>query len=207
MCLYRRTRSREEKSRLAAEGRDATFPSMMRAHHRREFRESASETIVMPRAGRWRACNAWDRTEIFVNGPQVMVRQVSKTRPRHCLEKVSIEWSGNAARVNNRTGRSCCTGRMEVIQVHARRNDLNKLPKRAASCGQAGFIGCQVAGDDDRRTWHRCTKTSAATQVRRRIDYRRLAKVWIIPWQELIEGRAGAMALIAGDGCIDDIAA
>jgi hypothetical protein len=96
---------------------------------------------------------------------------------------------------------------MEVIQVHARPHDLNKLPKRAASFGQAGFIGCQVAGDDVRRTWHRCTKISAATQVRRRIDYRRLAKVWIIPWQELIDRRAGAMALIAGDGCVDDIAA
>jgi hypothetical protein len=96
---------------------------------------------------------------------------------------------------------------MEVIQVHARPHDLNKLPKRVASYGQAGFIWCQVAGDDDRRTCCRCTKTSAATQVRRRIDYRRLAKVWIIPRQELIERRAGAMALIAGDGCVDDIAA
>jgi len=132
-----------------------------------------------------------------------MVRQVSKTRPRHGLEKVSIVWRGNAARVNN----SCCTGRMEVIQVHARPDDLNKLPKCAAAYGQAGFIGCEVAGDDDRRTWHRCTKTSAATQVRRRIDYRRLAKVWIIPRQELVDRRAGAMALIAGDGCVDNIAA
>jgi hypothetical protein len=96
---------------------------------------------------------------------------------------------------------------MEVIQVHARPHDLNKLPKRVASCGQAGFIGREVAGDDVRRTWHRCTKISPATQVRRRIDYRRLAKVWIIPWQELIEGRAGAMALIAGDVCVDDITA
>jgi hypothetical protein len=96
---------------------------------------------------------------------------------------------------------------MEVIQVNARPHDLNKFPKRAASFGQAGFIGCQVAGDDVRRTWHRCTKISAATQIRRRIDHRRLAKVWIIPWQELIDRRAGAMTLIAGDGCVDDIAA
>jgi len=96
---------------------------------------------------------------------------------------------------------------MEVIQVHPRPHDLNKLPKRVASYGQAGLIGRQVAGDDDRRTCHRRTKTSAATQVHRRIDYRRLAKVWIIPWQKLIEGRAGAMALIAGDGGVYDIAA
>ena len=169
---------------------------------------SALLAIVMPRARRRRACDAGDRTKIFVDGPQVMVRQVFKTRPRHGLEEVSIEGSGNAARGNNRfTVRSCCTGRMKVIQVHARRHDLNKLPKRAASFGQASFIGCQVAGDDVRRTWHRCTKISAATQVRRRIDYRCLAKVWIIPWQELIERRACAMALIAGDGCVDEVAA
>ena len=157
----------------------------------------------MPRVRRGRACDARDRTKVFVDGSEVMVRQVSKTRPRHGLEKVSVEWRGNAAAVND-SGR---TSRMEVVQVHARPHDLDKLPKRAASFGQSGFIWCQVAGDDVRRTWHRCTKISAATQVRRRIDYRSLAKVWIIPWQELIDRRAGTMALIAGDGCVDDIAA
>jgi hypothetical protein len=95
---------------------------------------------------------------------------------------------------------------MEVIQVDARPHDLNKLPKRAASLGQAGFIGCQVAGNDVRSTWDRCTEIPAATQVRRRISYRRLAKVWIVAWQELIESRAGAMALVAGDVGVDDIA-
>ena len=161
----------------------------------------------MQRARRRRSCDAGDCAEIFVDSPQVMVRQVSKTRPRHCLEKVSVEWSGDAAGVNDRTGRPCCAGRVQVIQVHARPHDLNKLPKRAASFGQAGFIGCQVAGDDDRRAWHRCTKNSAATHVRGLIDDRRLAKVWIISWHELSDRRASAMALIAGDGCVDDIAA
>jgi len=70
----------------------------------RNVTAATSKAIVMPRARRGRSCDAGDRTEIFVDGPQVMVRQVPKTRPRHCLEKVSIEWSGNAARVNNRTG-------------------------------------------------------------------------------------------------------
>ena len=31
------------------------------------------------------------------------------------------------------------TGRMEVIQVHARPHDLNKLPQCAASFGQGRF--------------------------------------------------------------------
>jgi hypothetical protein len=96
---------------------------------------------------------------------------------------------------------------MQVVQVHARPHDLNKLPKRAASLGQAGFIGRQIAGDDVRSTWGRCAEISAATQVRRRIDYCRLAKVWIVAWQELIDRGAGAVALIAGDVCVDDIAA
>jgi len=51
------------------------------------------------------------------------------------------------------------------------------------------------------------TKISAATKVGRRIDYRGLAKVWILARQELSERRAGAVALIAGDMCVDDIAA
>jgi hypothetical protein len=96
---------------------------------------------------------------------------------------------------------------VEVIQVHARPHDLNKLRKRAASYGEPGFIRRQVAGDDVRGAWGYCTKISAATKVGRRIDYRRLAKVWILAWQELSDGRAGAVALIAGDVCVDDIAA
>jgi hypothetical protein len=96
---------------------------------------------------------------------------------------------------------------MEVIQVHARPHDLNKLRKRAASYGQPGFIGSQVAGDDVRRTWHHWTKISTAAEVRRRIDYRRLAKVRISARQELSDRRAGAVALIAGDVRVDDIAA
>ena len=83
----------------------------------------------MPRVRCGWACDAGDRTKVFVDGSQVVVRQVSKTRPRHCLEKVSVEWSGNAAAVND-SGR---TSRMEVVQVHARPHDLDKLPKRAAS--------------------------------------------------------------------------
>jgi hypothetical protein len=58
-----------------------------------------------------------------------------------------------------------------------------------------------------RGAWRYCAKISATTKVGRRIDYGRLAKVWILAWQELIDRRAGAVALIAGDVCVDDIAA
>jgi len=96
---------------------------------------------------------------------------------------------------------------MEAIQVHTRPHGLNKVRKRAASFWQAGFIGCQVAGDDVRRTWHDWTKISAAAQVRRRIDQLRLAKVRISARRELSDRWANAVALIARYRCIDDIAA
>jgi hypothetical protein len=103
---------------------------------------SASETIVVQhREGilkrKWkvawfgRACDAGDCAEIFVDGPQVMVRQVAEAGPRHGLEKIGAEWSRNAARVND----SCWAGRVEVIQVNARPHDLNKFGKRVATYG------------------------------------------------------------------------
>jgi hypothetical protein len=45
------------------------YRRLMRMHYRPEFRESASETIVMQRARRGRSCDAGDRAEIFVDGP------------------------------------------------------------------------------------------------------------------------------------------
>jgi len=96
---------------------------------------------------------------------------------------------------------------VEAIQVRARPHDLNKFGKRVATYGQSSFIRCQVAGDDVGGAWSYRAKISATPEVGRRIDYRRLAKVWILAWQELIDCRAGTVALIAGDMCVDDIAA
>ena len=96
---------------------------------------------------------------------------------------------------------------MEVVQVYSGPHDLNKFRKRVASYGESGLIRCQVAGNDVRSAWCYCTKIPAAAKVGRRIDYRRLAKVWITAWQELSDRRAGAVALIAGDMCVDNIAA
>ena len=52
-------------------------PSVLRGALREirgSFLALASETIVVQRARRWRACDARDRAEIFVDGPKVMVR-------------------------------------------------------------------------------------------------------------------------------------
>src|SRR5260370_41775220 len=96
---------------------------------------------------------------------------------------------------------------MEVIQVYTGPHDLNKFRKRVASYGESGLIRCQVAGNDVRSAWCYCTKIPAAAEVGRRIDYRGLAKVWITAWEKLSERRAGAVALIARDVRVDDIAA
>jgi hypothetical protein len=149
------------------------------------------------------AGDAGDGAEIFVDGAQIVIGQVAETRPRHGLEKVRAERSRNAARING----SSWAGRVEVIQVCACPHDLNKFGKRVAAYGQSGFIRCQVARDYVRGAWRYCAKIPAAAKVGGRIDYRRLAKVWILAWQELIDRRAGAVALIAGDVCVDDIAA
>jgi hypothetical protein len=96
---------------------------------------------------------------------------------------------------------------MKAVQVHACPHDLNKLGKRVAAYGQSGFIRGQVAGDDVSGARCYCAKISPATKVGRGIDNRRLSKVWILTRQELSDRRAGAVALIAGDVGVDDIAA
>src|SRR5580704_16533327 len=121
---------------------------------------SISKTVVVARIRRRRACYAGDCTEIFVHGAQVMIRQVFESRPGHGLEEISPERSWNTACIND----SCWTCRMEVVQVHARPHDQNKIGKGMASFRHPGFIGCQVARDDVRCTWYRCTEISAAAQ-------------------------------------------
>ncbi len=72
-----------------------------------------------------------------------------------------MERKRNASRVKD----CWWTRRMEIIQVLARRHDLNKLRKSAAPFGKPGFIGCQVAGDDVRGKLHfvKRTEIPAAT--------------------------------------------
>jgi len=62
-----------------------------------------------------------------------------------------------------------------------RPHDLNKLPKRVASCGQTGFYRCQVGEMMTAEPVTGAQNFSATQVTRRRIDYRRLAKVRIIP--------------------------
>src|SRR5215510_826685 len=54
-------------------------------------RRAGSMTVVVERAGRRGAFDARDSTQIFVDRLQVMVGHILKRRPRHDLEKITIE--------------------------------------------------------------------------------------------------------------------
>ena len=174
----------------------------------------ASETIVVQHRksvlnrswkGAWCgwASDARDGAEIFVDGPEVVIGQMAETGPRHGLEKVRAERKRNATAVDD----SRRAGWVEVIQVRTGPHNLNKFGKGVASYGEAGFIGCQVAGDDMGGAGCDRPEIPPATKIGGGIDYGRLAKVWILVWKELTECRASAVALVAGNVGVDDIAA
>src|SRR5262249_35277233 len=114
---------------------------------------AASVAVVVQRAWRRRACYARGRAQIFVDGPQVTVRQILKSEPRHHLEKITVERRPNAAWVDGPSW----TGRMQVIEIHAGSHDQEKLFKRVAPFRQPSIVRCQIAGDNVRRTitWRR----------------------------------------------------
>ena len=76
----------------------------------------------MQRAGRRRARDARNGTQILVDGPEVMVRHVVIDRPWHYLEESAIERRRQTSSVGG-----AGTGWMQVIHVDAGPYDLNKL--------------------------------------------------------------------------------
>jgi hypothetical protein len=96
---------------------------------------------------------------------------------------------------------------MEVIHVDACPYDLNKLVKCVTPFRKPSFVRGQIARDDVWKwTWPgEGTKIPAATQVGRRVDLRRLAKVWVSAWGEF-GSRASTVATIAVALCVDNVA-
>jgi hypothetical protein len=97
---------------------------------------------------------------------------------------------------------------MEVIHVDACPYDLNKLFKCATPFRQPSFVRGQIARDDVWKwTWPgEGTKIPAPTQVGRRVNLSRLAKVWVAIRGEF-GSRASAVATIAVALCVDNVAA
>jgi len=97
---------------------------------------------------------------------------------------------------------------MEVVHVNSSPDDLNKLLERVTSFRQACFVWRQIARND---VWKgpgsgEWTEVPAATQIGRRIDLGRLAKIRIATRGKL--GRwTSAVATIAVALSVDNIAA
>src|ERR1700736_2277521 len=123
--------------------------------------------------------------------------------PGHYLESSAVERRRQTSSVGG-TG----TGWMEVIQVDACPDDLNKLFKCATPFRSPGFVRGQIARDDVWKwTWSgKGTKIPAPTQVSRRVNLSRLPKVGVATRGEF-GSRASAVATIAVAVCVDKAAA
>ena len=137
--------------------------------------------VVVPRVRRRRARDARDRTEIFIDCPEVVVGHVLDIEPHHYLEKITVEWRRYAAWVYG-----SCAGRMEVIQIHARPHDPKKVGERDAPLRPPSFVRGQVAGDNVRRTRYEGAEMPSSAQVSVGIDLLRLAEEWISTRGELV---------------------
>ena len=97
---------------------------------------------------------------------------------------------------------------MEVIHIDACPYDLNKLFKCVAAFGTSSFVRGQIARNDVWKwTWSReWTKIASSAQIGCRIDFSRLAKVWVSAWRKLGR-RACAVATITVRLRVNDVAA
>src|SRR4029077_10347394 len=129
-------------------------------------------------------------------------------RPWHDLEKGTIERCHDTSSVG-----SAGTGRMDMIKIRAAPHDLTKLGKGVASFGKASFIRRQIAREE---VWkpEEGTEIPPSAQVGRGVDLERLPKFWNPTGGECGIfrgdcgiGRAGGVAPVAVDPCIDDVAA
>src|SRR5271154_154252 len=120
-----------------------------------------------------------------------MVGHTVKCWPGHDLKKIAIDGRRNAV-CWRRNGQSCGTGWMDVIEICALPQDLLKLLKRVASFRPPSLIRSQVARDNVwtnirsifrgriAGTWgHSRTEVRASGQVSGRVDFLRLAEVWV----------------------------
>jgi hypothetical protein len=157
----------------------------------------------MQNARRRRSRDARHRAEVLVDGANVALGQALVDRPDHHLQLVAVEWGRETI------GRlTCCAGRMRVIEIYARLEDLAKLIESAPARGQPCF--CQESGSERpcavNRCWQQGTEISSASQVSGGVDLYRLTEEWI-PSRKVLGLRASRMAIIATAAGIDQIAA
>ena len=98
---------------------------------------------------------------------------------------------------------------MQVVKVCSMPHDFQKFPKRGTPLRPAGFVRCQIAGHNMRRSWSQRSEIIPAAQIGRRINlFRRrkkpASKIWVA---EIFVNRASAVTAITVSHCIDQIAA
>src|SRR5262245_34473702 len=97
---------------------------------------------------------------------------------------------------------------MEVIHIHARPYDLNKLFESVSPFRQSGFVRCPIAGDNVCRiAWHERAEIPAAAQIGRRINHLLLTKVWVTAREKLVVARPCVVASVAVARSVDKVAA
>lgn len=139
--------------------------------------------------------DAGNRTQVLVDGANVVVRQALKIGPRHDLEKISVE---RRVRRKAAFGYGIRTVWMKVIKIFASPEDFEELWKGVIPFRQSSFgRRRQVAGNNGGRRWPRYRRENPpSTQVGLGIDLLRLAKEWVSTPDEL-RSRAGIVAIIA----------
>src|SRR5215470_8978992 len=173
-----------------------------RAFSKRVTLGQLSLAVVVPGVRRGRTCHARYGAQVLIDGAQVMVSHVLEIEPRHDLQKITIERWRHAACVNDARR----TRRMEMIHIHACPDDLNKLFKSVPPFWQAGFVRCQIAGDNVRRTaWHERTEIPAASQIGGRINHLWLTKVRVTARKKLVVARPCVVATVAIARCVDKV--
>ena len=81
--------------------------------------------------------DAGDGTQVFVNSKDVMIGHVLEGMPGHDLEKIAVEWRREAVSSDSRG-----TRRMQVIQIDARFQDLEKLGEGPSPFRKASLVWC-----------------------------------------------------------------
>src|SRR5580658_1767728 len=97
---------------------------------------------------RCRSGDAWNGTEVFINRSHVVARKVLKDRPRHDLQKVTVERQTRGKAIGGYTGGAI---RVQVIQVDTRPENLFKLRQRTPTYRTPSTVGRQVPRNNLRR--------------------------------------------------------
>ena len=150
------------------------------------------------------AFHARNGAQILIDGAEIVVGHVLIDGPRHDLEEIPVEWRGDTFSVG-----SAGAGRMHMVRIDTGANDGLELRKRIAAFRPPRFVGRQVAGNNvrERSRPRKRTEVSATTQIRLRIDDRRLLAEVRVATRDVFGCWVRRVAAVAVALCVHNIAA